>query len=311
VAHPGAVADYPASDALSQWQRTIDAGGGDNGMDRNWLVTGGSAGLGRAIAMAAVTAGDTVVATVRTVEDARNFETDVQGGRAVVADLVKDKAQDIVAEARHRLGQIDVLVNNAGSGFTGAVEEASEEEIRAVFDLNFFAQVAMIQAVLPCMRARRSGHIVNITSISGFKPWSGTGIYCASKFAMEGLGQTLAQEVAPFGIKVINVQPGGLRTDFNGRSLGASERMIEDYADSAHFARRALARSDGKQKGDPVKAADAVLRAVEAEEPPLNLLLGTDAVMMANQRMAALLLDMGRWGPISETIGFDDPAPVA
>jgi NAD(P)-dependent dehydrogenase (short-subunit alcohol dehydrogenase family) len=165
--------------------------------------------------------------------------------------------------------------------------------------------------VLPHMRERRSGHIVNVTSISGFKPWSGTGIYCASKFAMEGLGQTLAAEVAPFGIKVTNVQPGGLRTDFNGRSLGASERLIDDYREGAHFARRALAQSDGKQKGDPVKAAQAVIRAVEAEEPPLNLLLGTDAVMMANQRIAALLLDMGRWGPISETIGFDDPAPVA
>lgn len=279
-------------------------------MVKTWLITGVRAGLGKAIAEAAAARGDTVVGTVRSVEDANAFERDVAGARAIVADLVRDDAQVIVDRALELLGRIDVLVNNAGRGFTAAVEEASQEEIHAVFKLNFFAPVAMIQSVLPHMRERRSGHIVNVTSISGFKPWSGTGIYCASKFAMEGLGQTLAAEVAPLGIKVTNVQPGGLRTDFNG-SLGASERLIDDYHEGAHFARRALAAGVGKQKGDPVRAAQAVIRAVEAEEPPLNLLLGADAVMMANQRIAALLLDMGRWGPISETISFDDPAPVS
>lgn len=279
-------------------------------MVRTWFITGGSAGLGKCIAAAAAASGDKLVGTVRSAGDAAAFEDAVPGAQAIVADIVTDKAADIIGAALERLGHIDVLVNNAGRGFTAAVEEASAEEMRGLFDLNFFAPVALIQAVLPHMRARRSGHIVNVTSISGFKPWSGTGIYCASKFAMEGLGLTLADEVAPFGIKVTNVQPGGLRTDFNGRSLGASETMIEDYADGAHFARRALARSDGKQKGDPVKAAEAVLMAVNAENPPMNLLLGTDAVMMANQRIANLLLDIGRWGPVSETIGFDDPAPV-
>ncbi len=279
-------------------------------MGRAWLITGVSAGLGKSIAAAAIARGDRVVGTVRTAQNAAIFERDVAGAQAIVADIVKDEAAEIVGRAADALGHIDILVNNAGRGFTAAVEEASAQEMREIFDLNFFAQVAMIQAVLPAMRARRSGHIMNVTSISGFKPWSGTGIYCASKFAMEGLGQTLAAEVAPFGIKVTNVQPGGLRTDFNGRSLGASERMIDDYADGAHFARRALANSDGKQKGDPVKAAQAVMMAADAKEPPLNLLLGTDAVMMANQRIAQLLLDMGRWGPVSETIGFDDPAPV-
>lgn len=279
-------------------------------MGRTWLITGVSAGLGRALSAAAMAAGDSVVGTLRTAQDAASFEHDVTGARAIVADIVKDDAARIVAQAIGLLGHIDILVNNAGCGFVGAVEEASPEEIRAVFDLNFFAQVALIQAVLPHMRERRAGHVLNVTSISGFKPWSGTGIYCASKFAIEGLGQTLAQEMAPFGIKVTNVQPGGLRTDFNGRSLGASEKMIADYADGAHFARFALARSDGKQKGDPVKAADGIMMAANAAEPPLNLLLGTDAVMMANQRIAQLLLDMGRWGPVSEMIGFDDPAPV-
>lgn len=280
-------------------------------MARRWLITGASSGLGKAVAREAALAGHAVVGTVRRAQDAEAFARDVPGGQAIVADLLDEgAAASVVDRAIEALGHVDVLVNNAGRGFVGAVEETSLAEIRDLFELNFIAPIAMIQAILPHMRARNAGHILNVTSISGFKPWSGTGIYCASKFAMEGLGQTLAQEVEGFGIRVTNVQPGGLRTDFNGRSLGASARMIEAYADSAHVARRALARADGLQAGDPDKAARAILLAVEAERPPLNLLLGTDAVMMANQRIAALLLDMGRWGPISETIGFAEPAPL-
>lgn len=280
-------------------------------MARRWLITGASSGLGKAVAREAALAGHAVVGTVRRAEDAEAFERDVPGGQAIVADLLDEgAAASVVDRAIAALGHVDVLVNNAGRGFVGAVEETSLAEIRELFELNFIAPIAMIQAILPHMRGRNAGHILNVTSISGFKPWSGTGIYCASKFAMEGLGQTLAQEVEGFGIRVTNVQPDGLRTDFNGRSLGASARMIEAYADSAHVARRALARSDGLQGGDPDKAARAIVLAVEAERPPLNLLLGTDAVMMANQRIAALLLDMGRWGPISETIGFAEPAPL-
>lgn len=280
-------------------------------LPRNILITGVSSGLGRAMAHEATAKGNRVVGTVRRGEDADTFERDLPGARAIIADLADATASEhVVKAAIAELGHVDVLINNAGTGFTGAVEEASLAEIRAVFDLNFIAPVAMIQAILPHMRQRRSGHILNITSISGFKPWSGTGIYCASKFALEGLGQTLAQEVAAFGIKVTNVQPGGLRTDFNGRSLAGAEQMIADYADGAHVARKALRSSDGKQAGDPAKAARAVLLAIEAENPPLNLLLGADAMMMANQRVAALLLDMGRWGPISETIGFDPPKPL-
>ncbi|OCC24425.1 hypothetical protein MB02_07560 [Croceicoccus estronivorus] len=279
---------------------------------RNWLITGVSSGLGRAVAREAALQGRSVVGTVRNRQDAEIFERDVPGARAIVTDLMENDAPgDVVAGALDLLGQVDVLVNNAGRGFTAAVEEASPAEIRDLFELNFMVPVAMIQAVLPHMRRQGDGHVVNVTSISGFKPWSGTGVYCASKFALEGLGQALAQEVEPFGIKVTNVQPGSLRTDFNGRSLGTSRQMIDDYADGAHFARRALARSDGKQPGDPQKAARAILLAVDAGNPPLNLLLGTDAVMMANQRIAALLLDMGRWGGVSETIGFDDPAPIS
>jgi NAD(P)-dependent dehydrogenase (short-subunit alcohol dehydrogenase family) len=273
-------------------------------MKKNWLITGAGSGLGLEIARLAAARGDAVAGSVRTEEQAERFESDVAGATALVGDLTSQGTPTaLVWQATERLGSIDILVNNAGRGFTAAVEEASEAEIRSVFELNFFAQVALIQAILPQMRIRRSGDIVNITSISGFKPWSGTGIYCASKFAMEGLGQTLAQEVAGFGLRVMNVQPGGLRTNFNGASLGASQEIIADYEHSAHVARRALAGAHGRQPGDPSKAAAMILAALEAPAMPMNLVLGDDAFAMASDRMAALEEDMRVWAH-GRNIGF-------
>ncbi|AMK21504.1 MULTISPECIES: SDR family NAD(P)-dependent oxidoreductase [unclassified Sphingobium] len=274
-------------------------------MKKNWIVTGASSGLGQEIARLAAARGDGVVGTVRSAQQAAALERDIPGIVAVIGDLtVPGTPQALVRQAMDRLGDIDILVNNAGRGFTAAVEEASDAEIRSVFELNFFAQIAMIQSVLPQMRQRRSGTLVNVTSISGFKPWSGTGIYCASKFAMEGLGQTLAQEVASMGIRVMNVQPGGLRTNFNGASLGASQVMIEDYDQTAHIARRALANAHGKQPGNPHLAATIVLAALDAEKLPLNLLLGSDAYSMARSRINELLGDMNGWEESAAAIGF-------
>ncbi len=278
-------------------------------MSRTWLITGVSSGLGKALAQVVHAQGERVVGTVRNAGDARALEADCPGLVALVGDLTAEGVpQRFREEAESRHGPIDILVNNAGRGFTAAVEEASDAEMRALFDINFFAPIRMIQAVLPAMRERGSGHIINISSISGFKPWSGTGYYCASKFALEGLGQTLAQEVAPFGISVTNVQPGSLRTDFNGRSLGASSMMIDAYAEGAHFARQALARSNGKQKGDPLKAARAILDMSRSPSPPLNFLLGIDAVAMAGERLAQITRDLANWAPQSTAIAFDELA---
>lgn len=278
-------------------------------MARHWLITAAGGGLGREIARCAHAAGDLVLGTVRSEKDANRFETEMPGALALVGDLVEPGTPArFVGEALAQMGSLDILVNNAGRGFVAAVEEADEQEVHHIFEINFFAAVAMIQATLPHMRERRSGMIVNVTSISGFKPWSGTGIYCASKFAMEGLGQVLAQEVAGFNIRVMNVQPGALRTRFNsGGSLSASARTIPDYAQSAHIARHALARMDGKQAGDPARAAQVILAAINSETPPLNLLLGEDAYSMAQARMAALSRDMADWSEQGRSIGFPEP----
>jgi NAD(P)-dependent dehydrogenase (short-subunit alcohol dehydrogenase family) len=214
-----------------------------------------------------------------------------------------------VAEVEKREGGIDFLVNNAGRGMTGAIEETGLDQIRALYEVNVMAPIAFIQAALPRMRARRSGHIINITSISGFKGWAGAGVYGSTKYALEGIGQTLALEVAPFGIKVTNVQPGSLRTAFQGKGLASAQGHVEDYKVTAHNARRILELSHGKQTGDPDRAAEMILRMVEAPKPPLNFLLGTDAVGMATQRVGEILYDLGRWAPLSEAIAYDGPQP--
>src|SRR5258708_23446323 len=224
----------------------------------NWLITGVSGGLGREIARAALARGDTVAGTVRRAEDQAAFDA-LAPGRAHGLQLDLARAADAAAAvqgATRMLGSIDVLVNNAGYGVVGAVEEASLEEVGAQFEVNVFAAVAMIQAVLPAMRARRAGRIVNITSVSGIAVWAGTGVYCASKHALEAIGETLADEVAPLGVKVINVAPGGMRTDYAGRSLVRSTARIDAYDEGpAHQAETILADHAGGEGGEPAKGA--------------------------------------------------------
>ncbi|UAK25641.1 oxidoreductase [Sphingomonas nostoxanthinifaciens] len=278
-------------------------------MSKNWLITGVSGGLGRALAETVAQAGHTVVGTVRRETDRLDFEEAVPGAIGRVLDVTDHAAVATAVESvLARLGRIDVLVNNAGQGFTGAIEETAPDQLRQLMEVNLVAPLAFIQAILPAMRDRASGHIINITSISGFRPWSGTGAYCASKFALEGLGQTLAQEVRPFGIRVTNVMPGGLRTRFNG-ATGQAAGHIDAYAETAHLAREALNRSDGRQNGDPAQAAQRIFEMTEAPTVPLNLLLGSDAVSMATQRVAEFPEDLGRWGSLSESIDFSKPRP--
>ncbi len=269
---------------------------------KTWLITGVSSGLGRALAAEALARGDRVWGTVRSQAACAAFLALGAEG-AIGASLAEmgDPAsvQAAVAEAQAGFGEVDVLVNNAGYGIMGAVEEVSLAEAQAQLAVNLFGPLAAIQAVLPQMRARRSGHIVNITSVSGLATWAGTGVYCASKFALEGLGMTLAEEVAPLGIHVTNVAPGGLRTDYAGRSLARAEVVIDAYTDTAHMSERIVADHLGQEPNDPAKAAHAILAAVDAEVPPRHLLLGADALRYASRYMAALQTDMGEWAGVS------------
>jgi NAD(P)-dependent dehydrogenase (short-subunit alcohol dehydrogenase family) len=273
----------------------------------NWLITGVGSGLGKSLVAAALARGDRVAGTVRTAKDLAAFEA-AGGGRAMgfLLDLADEAAIGPVArQAETALGGIDVLVNNAGYGLVGAVEEASLAEIRAQFDVNVFGPIALIQAVLPFMRARRAGRIINITSVSGVATWAGTGIYCGSKYALEGVTQTLAEEVAELGIKVTNVEPGGLRTDYAGRSLRQTAAVIDDYEGAAHNARRILAEHGGHEPGDPARAAQAILAVADADAPPLQLLLGADAVHYATRQQARFQAEFGEWIGLTMSTGFE------
>ncbi|WP_033923065.1 oxidoreductase [Sphingomonas sp. 37zxx] len=273
---------------------------------KNWLITGVSGGLGSALAQAALARGDRVVGTVRRTVDAFAFSAIAPGrSTGIVLDLSDHVAMPAaVATAQATLGEIDILVNNAGYGMVGAIEETSIAQAKALFDVNLFGAIAMIQAMLPAMRARRAGHIVNITSLSGFAPWWGTGVYGASKYALECIGQTLAQEVAPLGIRVTNVAPGGFRTGFAGKRLAEAEASITDYDDGARQSKRSLLAGRGNERGDPAKAAAAMLAAFDAAEPPLHLFLGEDSLSHAREHFALVDGEMRRWEALSCSTGF-------
>jgi NAD(P)-dependent dehydrogenase (short-subunit alcohol dehydrogenase family) len=279
-------------------------------MTQTWLITGVSGGLGREIALAALARGDVVVGTVRNAPAADAFKA--LGGHALILDVTDEAAvREGVANAEAITGQIDILVNNAGYGLVGAVEEASLDEVRAQFETNVIGPLAMMKAVLPAMRARRAGRIINITSVSGLAVWAGTGVYCASKWALEGLAQTLAAEVAELGIKVVNVAPGGLRTSFSTGSKAIVADKIADYDGLARDAERIMADHAGSEPGDPAKAAQAVLAIADAPAPPMHLLLGEDALKYAGYAAAGLQADIDAWKDLTLSIGFADEAPHA
>lgn len=275
---------------------------------RKWWITGVSSGLGQAIAAAALARGDVVAGTVRRDADLETFEAQAPG-RALgfLLDVTDDEAVfNTAAAVENRTGGIDILVNNAGYGLIGAIEEAGAGEIRAQFEVNVFGAISVIQSILPFMRKRRRGHILNVTSVSGLAPWMGTGIYGATKYALECIGQTLAEEVRPLGIKVTNVAPGGLRTDFATRSLTVCKSEIADYEPTAHLARNILSGHGGSEGGDPAKAALAVLKAVDAQEPPLHLLLGADALHYVGRKLGAFHAEIADWAPVTLSIAYDE-----
>ncbi|WP_404478275.1 oxidoreductase [Novosphingobium sp. BL-52-GroH] len=270
----------------------------------NWFITGVSTGLGRALALAALEAGDTVVGTVRSAEAASAFEALGDKAIGMVLDVTDAAAVAAVVDAAEaRTGGLDFVVNNAGLGYTGAVEETPIADARALFDVNVWGALAVIQAALPHLRARRAGHIVNVGSISGMACWNGTAIYGASKFALDCIGRTLAQEVNPLGIKVTNVAPGGMRTEFAAARLLGAEPTISDYAETAHTARAVLTGHHGEEPSDPDLIAQAIVAAVTSSEPPLVLLLGNDALGYATREFEMLGGQFEAWKHLTTSVG--------
>jgi NAD(P)-dependent dehydrogenase (short-subunit alcohol dehydrogenase family) len=277
----------------------------------NWFITGVSSGFGRALAEAVLAKGHSVIGTVRNAAAQPTFEALAPGkASAVVLDVTDEAAvHAVVDEVAKRHGNIDVLVNNAGYGLEGAVEEVSLDQVRQQFEVNVFGAVAVIQAVLPHMRKQRAGHIVNITSMGGLTAFPGVGIYNGSKFALEGISEALAKEVKPLGIKVTIVEPGSFRTDWAGRSMLHAEKPIADYEPTAGAFRQSLAQRNGRQGGDPRKAAAAIIMATEANEPPLHLLLGPDALRFVGDKLGALQSEILKWAAVSAATNFDDFTP--
>jgi len=272
-----------------------------------WLITGCSNGFGREFAAVALERGDRVVATARDVSRLADLAAGREDRCLAIALDVTDPVQvaDAIVRAKARFGRIDVLVNNAGRGFFGAVEEASDAEVRAVYELNVFGLIAMTRAVLPGMRRRRSGAIVNISSIGGLVGREGSGIYASTKFAVEGLSQSLAAELAPFGIRVMAVEPGPFRTNFTA-AAGRAARRIDDYQNTAVGQRLAQMESaHGRQRGDPRRAVEAVMDALASAEPPQRLVLGGAALKLARDSVARFGRELEAWSDVA--LGADYP----
>jgi NAD(P)-dependent dehydrogenase (short-subunit alcohol dehydrogenase family) len=273
---------------------------------KTFLITGVSSGLGRAFAVAALEAGHRVVGTVRQARDAEAF-----------AALAKDRAHPLVldvtdfatipaavSQAESLAGPIDVLVNNAGYGHEGVLEESSIDDLQRQFAANVFGPVAMMQAVLPGMRERRSGHIINVTSMGGFITMPGISFYCGSKFALEGISEALGKEVAGFGIRVTTLAPGQFRTDWAGRSMDRTPRSIADYDAVMDPIRAARQAKSGHQPGDPAKAAQALLALVASPNPPVRLFLGADALELVGQKLEAMQAELAAWDALSRSTSF-------
>jgi NAD(P)-dependent dehydrogenase (short-subunit alcohol dehydrogenase family) len=274
---------------------------------KTFFITGVSTGLGRALAEAALADGHRVVGTLRNEAGRDEFDR-LSPGRSFGKRLdVSDTAAiaPAVAEIENEIGAIDVLVNNAGYGHEGTVEESSVEDLRRQFDVNVFGAVAVIQAVLPYMRKRRGGHIINITSMGGIITFPGIAFYHGSKFALEGISESLGKEVKSFGIFVTAVEPGGFRTDWAGRSMVRAGRSIADYDAIFDPIRERRQNYSGKQPGDPVKAARAILTLVASDNPPAHLLLGRDAVSLVREKIGALKAEIDAWEKLSFSTDFD------
>ena len=273
---------------------------------KTFLITGVSSGLGRAFAVGALDAGHRVIGTVRRSGDGEAFAA-LAPDRAhpLVLDVTDYAAIPVaVAGAERQFGAIDVLVNNAGYGHEGVLEESSMDDLKRQFAANVFGPVAMMKAVLPSMRERRRGHIVNVTSMGGFITMPGISFYCGSKFALEGISESLGKELAGFGIRVTALAPGQFRTDWAGRSMDRTPRSIADYDRVMDPIRVARQAKSGHQPGDPAKAAQALLALVEADNPPVRLFLGADALGLVDQKLEAMKAERTVWDALSRSTSF-------
>lgn len=283
---------------------------GSFGSGKVWLITGASSGFGRALAEAALERGDRVAAAGRRPEALAGLE-EAAPGRAYPLRLDVTDHEDVrraVDEVAGRFGRIDVLVNNAGHGQVGAVEETTEDELRGIFDVHLFGPAALTRAVLPLMRRQGSGAIVQMSSFGGQVAYPGFGAYCATKFALEGFSEALAPEVAPFGIKVLIVEPGAFRTGFSGGSLVQSVAMPE-YEETVGPTRAMITGIDGTQPGDPAKAARAIMAALDSGATPLRLPLGADAVDGIRGKLESVREEIERWEEVSLNTAIEGETP--
>ena len=271
-----------------------------------WFITGISSGLGKALAEVVIENGDFVIGTFRNQIQADVFNNQHKDDAfALTLDItILNEIKKAHKQIIQKFGKIDVLVNNAGFGIAGAIEETSIEEVRSVFEANFFGTLQLTQAFLPNFRKQKSGHIIQISSHGGFKAFPGFGIYNASKFALEGFSEALAQELNPIGIKLTIVEPGPFRTNFAGSSFKQAHKIIEDYNQTAGVFRDRMKLVDGKQEGDPVKAARAIIDITEIENPPLRLPLGKIAVNTLTAKLESVSNDLNNFRAIAENAVF-------
>lgn len=271
--------------------------------NRIWFITGISSGLGKAIAQTAIEHGDFVIGTFREQKQAEAFNNKYQNvGLGLCLDVTNlASIKDTIHTIESTYGRIDVVVNNAGFGFAGAIEETSDEEVRSIFEANFFGALHVTQEVLPILRKQKSGHIIQISSHGGFKSFPGFGIYNASKFALEGFSEALAVEVAPLGIKLTIVEPGPFRTGFAGVNFRQAKNIIDDYNETSGVFRQRMSAVDGKQEGDPLKAAKLIVDLLDLENPPLRLPLGKIAVMSIRAKLESVAKDLNDYTAIAES----------
>jgi NADP-dependent 3-hydroxy acid dehydrogenase YdfG len=277
------------------------------GKDRTWFITGASTGFGRVLAEEVLKAGSKVVATARNLDKVKDLETRYpQTAKALALDVTNaGQVDSAVTQAIAKFGRVDVLVNNAGYGVAGAIEEVSEAEYMPMFQTNVSGVLQVTRAFLPHLRKQRSGYILNLSSIGGVVASPGMGFYNATKFAVEGISEALAAEVAPLGIHVTVIEPGPFRTDFLGRSGVIAKTRIADYDATAGNMRKYFAENDGKQKGDPVRAVHAMMQVVESPNPPLRLLLGASALQRLRSKLANWEKETAAWEQV--TVGADFP----
>jgi NAD(P)-dependent dehydrogenase (short-subunit alcohol dehydrogenase family) len=273
---------------------------------RTWLITGCSTGLGKSLAELLIARGERVVATARNVDSLTDLVSGHDNAHALKLDVTSaDDIRNVLAYVDRELGGVDVLVNNAGYGYVAALEEGEESAYRELFETNLFGLIAMTRAVLPGMRAKAYGHIVNISSVGGMVGNPGSAYYAGTKFAVVGISEALSKEVQALGIKVTMVAPGPFRTDWAGRSLKTAPTRIDAYKETVHRRIDQIGKMTGTQAGDPVRAGEAIVAAVDSEHPPLHLILGAQGLDMVRANLTALTTEIAQWESV--TLGADFP----